>query len=239
MQLGSARSREQIGRVPHRARTTACGYQSRPPIVSVGCGSMTCSKRQPRVEGAGDVAAEGRRAPRAFAAVHADQDRLVRSPPSSATGGRADFGALSYSCSLYWILRGADAEDLGGLRGRAAGRLERLQDRVALELGDASRRGSAARPSRAAPRRDAAAAGRPGAICGPLRRARPRARSRSRARARCPASRSAPRSSSASSVKPLDRLAVLRGVLAQEVRRQQRDVGRRARAAAASRWRRR
>ena len=59
---------------------------------------------------------------------------------------------LVYSWSLYWILRGLMPRIVRRLRRRAAARLERLQDRVALEVGDASSRGSADGVARASAR---------------------------------------------------------------------------------------
>ena len=49
-----------------------------------------------------------------------------------------------YSCKRYWIVRGADAEHLGRARRRAAGCLERLQDRDSARALPSSRPGSPA-----------------------------------------------------------------------------------------------
>ena len=128
--------------------------------------------------------------------------------PAAARGTRADvlgvrrasvtFGAAAVLVELVLDLARRDAEELRGLRRGAAGGLERLQDRVALQLGE--RRAGDARLVRIG----ADGGGHTGVArrrwCPEQRRAeidgadrarrgrrRRHARSRSRARARCPA----------------------------------------------------
>ena len=110
----------------------------------------------------------------------------LSSPPSRRAPGA---GCSCTRAACTGSCAGEIAEDARGLRGRAAARLERLQDRVALEILDGR-----AGDRRQRRRRCSAGTSDGGQVAharsAARRRGRPRARSRSRARARCPASRS-------------------------------------------------